>query len=192
MKHAQVIVDAARRLIRARGGSFTTQDLVKEAGVALQTFYRHFAGKDQLLLAVIEDMITEACAAFEEGARDLPDPVARLRYYLSMTMRSLDAEGDDTLGPQFITSEHWRLHQLFPDELTRATEPFADLVLRELQAAEEAGLLKPANPERDAWFVSELVMAIYHHHAFARTTESASEVEEELWAFFLAALGGRA
>jgi TetR/AcrR family transcriptional regulator len=45
----QGIIDAARRLIIAQGSSFTTQDLIKEAGVALQTFYRHFAGKDQLL-----------------------------------------------------------------------------------------------------------------------------------------------
>lgn len=192
MKHAQVIVDAARRLIGVKGSAFTTQELVKEAGIALQTFYRHFAGKDQLLLAVIEEMIAEACEAFEEGARDLPDPVARLRYYLAMTMQSLDAEGDEALGPRFITSEHWRLHQLFPDELARATQRFTDLVLRELRAAKEAGLLKPTNPERDAWFVSELVTAIYHHHAFAHTTESSSVVEESLWAFCLSALGGRA
>lgn len=39
----RLMLDAALRLIREKGDSFTTQELVKEAGVALQTFYRYFA-----------------------------------------------------------------------------------------------------------------------------------------------------
>ena len=38
-----------------KGPNFTTQELVKEAGIALQTFYRYFGSKDHLHLAVIED-----------------------------------------------------------------------------------------------------------------------------------------
>ena len=34
------ILDAARRLVDDKGEAFTTQELIKEAGVALQTFYR--------------------------------------------------------------------------------------------------------------------------------------------------------
>ena len=52
IEQAQAIVAAARRLIAERGDQFTTQELVKEARVSLQTFYRIFGGKDQLLLAV--------------------------------------------------------------------------------------------------------------------------------------------
>ena len=61
------MLDAARRLIAVKGDEFTTQDLVKEAGVALQTFYRYFAGKDELILAVIADAMTEACAIVNES-----------------------------------------------------------------------------------------------------------------------------
>ena len=71
----EAIVVAARRLITERGEHFTTQELVKEAGVALQTFYRLFGGKDQLLLAVFEDLIAESCAEYEAAAAELPDPV---------------------------------------------------------------------------------------------------------------------
>src|ERR1700690_4453226 len=62
IEQARVIVQAARTLIN-RQGDFTTQELVKEAGVALQTFYRYFQSKDQLLLALIEDMIAEQAVA---------------------------------------------------------------------------------------------------------------------------------
>jgi len=189
-KQAKVIIEAARRLMAEKGGRFTTQELVKEAGVALQTFYRQFAGKDQLLVAVIGDLIAEAAARYEEAARGLPDPVARLRFYVTSTLRGVGGAGDEVMGPRFITGEHWRLYQLFPDEVNEATRPFAELVLREIRAAEAAGLLAPTDPEHDAWHVTRLVMTTFHHHAFATGGESAEEIGDHLWGFCLSALGG--
>ena len=186
---AQVIVRAARHLVAEKGGRFTTQELVKEAGVALQTFYRHFGGKDQLLIAVLEDMIAEAAVQYQERARDLPDPVARLRSYIKDTLASLGGpEGGAPAG--FVVSEHWRLHQIFPDEITHAMKPWADLVLGEIRAAAAAGLLHPKDPEEDAWLVTRLVTAVYHHHAFASSDRSPEEIGEHVWEFCLAALGG--
>ena len=77
IEQAKSMVDAARRLIAQKGERFTTQELVKEAGVALQTFYRHFEGKDQLLLAVLEESIAEDVWAFclrAIGAQPPPAP----------------------------------------------------------------------------------------------------------------------
>jgi AcrR family transcriptional regulator len=39
---------------------------VTQADVALQTFYRYFSSWDQLLLAVIDEMISETCQMYEE------------------------------------------------------------------------------------------------------------------------------
>jgi AcrR family transcriptional regulator len=188
LEQATRIVAAARRLVEQKGGSFTTQEVVKEAGVAIQTFYRHFPGKDQLLLAVIEDLIAESCALFEDSARDLPDPVARLRFYVTSAVGGLDTER--SAGPRFITAEHWRLHQLYPAELAQATRPFTDLVVREVREAEAAGLLAPSDAEHDAWLVTELIIAVFHHHAFATATEPTSETAARVWSFCFAALGG--
>jgi AcrR family transcriptional regulator len=190
VEQAKVVVDAARRLIAERGDGFTTQELVKEAGVALQTFYRLFAGKDQLLLAVFEDMIAEQCLLSEEAARGLPDPVARLRFYITEAVRSVGGDTADGIRPRFVTAEHWRLYQRFPDEMSDATQAFTDLVLRQLEAARDQGLLAPDDPERDAWFVTKLVMGVYHHYAFATNTLDAAEIGEQLWAFCYKALGG--
>src|SRR5262249_38350982 len=155
-----------RRLIAERGDQFTTQELVKEARVALQTFYRVFGGKDQLLLAVFEDLISESCAEYEEQARDLPDPVARVHYYVTATVGSIGGDPTD-VGPRFVTSEHWRLYQLFPDEMSHATQHFTDLVARQLVLANAEGRLASSDPQRDAWLITKLVMAVFHHYAFA-------------------------
>ncbi len=191
VEQAQLIVDAGRRLIAERGDRFTTQELVKEAGVALQTFYRLFAGKDQLLLAVFEDLIAESCAAYEAAARELSDPVTRLRYYLTEALHTL-AEGDAGIAPRFVTAEHWRLHQLFPEEMSLATQPFADLVAAQLELAAAAGTLAPADPRRDAWFITKLVMAVFHHYAFADLPDDVATIRDDLWGFCLTAVGGRA
>jgi AcrR family transcriptional regulator len=192
VQQAKAIVTAARRLIAVKGSAFTTQELVKEAGVALQTFYRYFAGKDQLLLAVLEDMVAESCVEYEQQAQRLDDPVERIRFYVTTAVSPLGSHGPDTAGARFITTEHWRLQQRYPDELAQAIRPFTELLLRELDRAVEAGVLRPANPEYDAWLITQLVMAVYHHYAFATTDESGEEIGDHLWAFCLAALGGSA
>jgi AcrR family transcriptional regulator len=189
MQQMQVIVEAAERLILEQGGRFTTQELAREAGVAMQTFYRHFAGKDQLILAVIEDMVAVRTAELAEAARDLPDPVARLRRHVMGVLSELDTDARSAAA-RFITSEHWRLHQLYPRELEQATQPFVDLLARELGAAREAGLLHPTDVERDAELVNRLIMSVYHHHAFAAADEPAEAVGARLWTFCLAGLGG--
>jgi TetR/AcrR family transcriptional regulator len=187
IEQAKAIVAAARRLIAERGDQFTTQELVKEARVALQTFYRVFGGKDQLLLAVFEDLISESCAEYEEQARDLPDPIARVHYYVTATVGSIGSDPTD-VGPRFVTSEHWRLYQLFPDEMSHATQHFTDLVARQLVLANAEGRLASSDPQRDAWLITKLVMAVFHHYAFAPADDS-NVIGEELWEFCARAIG---
>jgi TetR/AcrR family transcriptional regulator len=191
VQQARVIVEAARRLILLKGTGFTTQELVKEAGIALQTFYRYFEGKDQLLLAVIDDLVSEACAAYRDASRDLEDPVRRLRLYVTSVVRSLANEDGGPAGPRFITTEHWRLQALYPQGVSDATKPFTELLLGEIRAAVEAGQLTTQDPAYHAWLVTQLLMTVYHHYAFAVAEESYDAIADRLWDFCLAALGGR-
>jgi TetR/AcrR family transcriptional regulator len=187
IQQAEQIVVAARRLIEKQGGQFTTQELVKEAGVAIQTFYRCFGGKDQLMLAVLEDLMTESAQVYDEAARSLPDPVARLRLYLERVLGAL--ERVSAPGARVVAAEHWRLYQLYPDEVSQAIQPFVDLVHREVEAAAAQGLLAPTDPPRDAWLLTRLLMGVYHHYAFAEIDDM-DAVIEHTWAFCLGALGG--
>jgi AcrR family transcriptional regulator len=185
--NATALLAAAHRLALERGEHFTTQDLIKEADVALQTFYRHFGGKDQILLAVVGDLVAGHCQALAEQGEALGDPVERLRFYIVDTVSTL---GDP--GARFMTSQHWRLHQKYPEELAAATKPFADLVQQELEAARDAGLLAPRAPERDAWIINKLVTSVFHHYAFAEDDPAVATVAGDVWEFCLAAVGGRA
>src|SRR3954468_11365376 len=105
VQRAHQIVQAARRLVAAKGSDFTTQDLVKEAGIAVQTFYKYFTGKDQVLLAVIEDLVVDTCTDLKQRARDIPDPVQRLRFYVTSVVGGVGAHTQGDAGPRFITTE---------------------------------------------------------------------------------------
>jgi AcrR family transcriptional regulator len=187
VEQATSIVAAARRLIESKGPSFTTNELIKEAGIALQTFYRYFPGKDFLMLAVIESIIDENCESFREEAHKLSDPMERLRFYVDATVRALDAPGR---GPSFMTSEHFRLQTRYPAEVSRATQHYTDLLVEEIHGAMAAGHVHPRDPEYAAWLMTQLTMAVFHHYDCAGLDEPADRIAERLWDFCLGALKG--
>jgi AcrR family transcriptional regulator len=190
IERARQIVDAAIELIAEKGTAFTIQELARRAEVALQTFYRHFSGKDELLLAVLERQIVESCVAFRQAAAPLPDPLARLRYYVTAALLSLD-DAERVASRQLITSEHFRLQQLFPEELLQTMLAYTDLLVPEISAANELGLTMSTDPSRDAWFITQLIVSTFHHYSYIPTDGRVQQIAEELWQFCLGALGGR-
>jgi TetR/AcrR family transcriptional regulator len=185
MQRAQQIVDAARRLIEA-GGDFTTHQLVREAGIAIQTLYKHFASKDEVMVAVLEDVIGQSVDQLRERGAAIRDPVERLRFYVFSIIGSLDGQSN-----RFIPAEHWRLVQLYPDEVEHARQPVADLFHAALREARDQGLLAPADAEHAAAMTNQLLLAEYHAHAFARSRASTEVIATKLWAFLLPAYGGQ-
>ncbi len=185
------MLDAGRRLIAAKGSDFTTQDLIQEAGVALQTFYRYFGGKDQLLLALIGDLIHEHCAALGASAQGITDPVARLEIYVRATLAPL-LTTDQLAAARFVTSEHWRLHETYPREVWAATQPITDLLCIELEGGVAAGTLAPGNSERDAWLMTKTIIGAYHHLAFQPDDPALETIADDVWSYCLAAAGGKA
>jgi TetR/AcrR family transcriptional regulator len=185
-KQATVIVTAAERLMAEKGGSFTTHEVAKEAGVALQTLYRYFDSKDRLLLAVFEDMIAAQVERYAAAADELTDPVERLRVIVTASLEAQPAAPNP--AHRFITAEYWRLSELFPDEMARATHPFVEMTERRLRDAVDAGSLRSDEPSQDAWLITKMVMAIFHQRAFAPDDPMVDQAKERLWAFVLAAL----
>ena len=65
--------------------------------------------------------------------------------------------------------------------------------MRQLGAGARRGAAAAeTNPQRDAWFVTKLVMAVFHHYAFAEAEAGAITAAEDLWDFCRRALGGSA
>jgi TetR/AcrR family transcriptional regulator len=188
LDQARTIIDAGRRLMESKG-DFTTQELVKEAGVALQTFYRYFESKDQLLVAVLEELIGSQTRAHEAQATEITDPVARLRFFVTWPLRTL-GRPNAVGAAQAITADHWRLQQLFPNDMAQVDRPLVELIERTLIEARDAGALSPRDPEGDARLIIELVRTMFHHYAFASLDRPIDAISDHLWSFCLRAVGG--
>jgi len=152
-----------RRAWSRNGDPTHTHELVKEAGIAVQTFYKYFGKQGLLLLAVIEDMIAQACAALERAwAVPLRDPVARLASLCDWDL----ARGDDgmaTPGARFVTTEHWRLYSSTPMRFCATTLHCAARGFIAGSCRRRAA--QPSSVEHDAWLATQLVMAVFHHNA---------------------------
>ncbi|MFD7136890.1 TetR/AcrR family transcriptional regulator [Streptomyces sp. NPDC059894] len=69
------ILDAAA-LCFARNGFHATsmQDVLKEADLSAGAVYRYFGGKDELIAAIVSEVLGEVRAAFEAAAEQSPPP----------------------------------------------------------------------------------------------------------------------
>lgn len=77
------ILDAARRVVTERGTATTVQQVADAAGVSKSGLLHHFATKDELLLAVLQDYLE----GLQRDVRDLVDlaenhPGKSLRAYV--------------------------------------------------------------------------------------------------------------
>lgn len=181
------ILEAGRRLAAERGSAFTTQDVIKEAGVALQTFYRYYGGKDQLLLALIADLIQGYADGLRAQLADVDDPLEQLELSVKSTIAARsDPEAAAGAG-RFITAEHWRLHDKFPQEIVAATQPVTSLIEEILVAGAASGAFTTVQPDRDAWLITKLIMSVFHHLAFVPDDPGAPDADA-VWAFCLAAV----
>ncbi len=185
---AQRVVDAACQISLERGGEFTIQELAKEASVSLQTFYRYFAGRDEVVLAVIEHRIAQACEFLRSESVHITNPVERVRWYVETTLQLLGI-GGVTATRKFFAAERYRLQQLYPAEIERAVGAFSALLAPEIRAATEAGQLHSSDSERDARFVTQLVVSTFHNYTFS-SEPPPPNLAADVWEFCLTALGG--
>ena len=74
------ILDAAARLFRQRGfARCTVRELAEEVGILSGSLFHHFKSKDDILFAVMEEVIVDMDAALAEGLEQAGSAEARIR-----------------------------------------------------------------------------------------------------------------
>lgn len=164
------LVDAAYVVMRRTGDlDPRVGDIVNEAGLSNQAFYRHFRSKDELLLTVLEDGQHRLLATLDARmARVEPGP-ARVRAWVEGVLeqaRNPDAAANTR--PFALTG--LRLADRFPTEWARSR----DVLLAPLRAAiAEAD----GDPERDAPAVYHLAMGTMQEALARRERPTDADVE---------------
>ena len=182
------LVDAARELANETGtAAFTVAQVAARAEVSLKGFYRCFAGKDDLLVALLEEDSRLGAAILSEMVDAHRDSPARLHAYMTGVFGLLTFPG--ALGyAELLVREHRRLSDSRPEDLRRALAPMIELLATEIEAAASTGAVESLDPQRHARAVFALVLDGIHD--VARGAAEPLEVAAFLWRFWWGGLSG--
>lgn len=83
----RLLLDAALDVLAERGEGFNTNDVATRAGVSHGTIYNYFADRDELVRALVADVV-DAFAARSAVEVDEPDPAARFALITARALAS--------------------------------------------------------------------------------------------------------
>ena len=135
------ILDAARSLMLETGGiEFTVQDIVDRSGLSLRSFYKHFGGKDELLLALFEELLRDFAADLRLEVEAHSDPVDRLRAYVEGFYGRAEHSGEH--GGQALSTYHVRMLAIRRSEFAAALAPQIELLQEVVVAGAASGAFR--------------------------------------------------
>jgi AcrR family transcriptional regulator len=174
------IVEAALRIIATEGSRrFTAQTLAQEVGLTGGALYRHFAGMDAVVGAVVERV---GELLFEGFPPQDPDPIERLRLFFLRRARTIHG---NPLVSRLLLSDH--LAQAGGSTQAKRLGEFKKrsqaFVAECLTEARRRGALAPeVSPRAGTVVFLGSVLALSHAAPAVPSPEEAEPLFEEVWA----------
>jgi AcrR family transcriptional regulator len=183
-------LDAAGQLLADRG-DFTLQMVVERSGQSLRSFYQHFAGKHDLLLAVLEESIQASADQLAERVRDVDDPLERLQTFVveyhGMCLRGTARYAEKPMQSRAIAQFAHQLLIYHPIEATRAFGPLVSTLDGLLDDARRAEAIRSDPDDEMAGFVLQAIMfnAFVPTIAGSTVPTDPSDAAQRLWELLL-------
>jgi AcrR family transcriptional regulator len=189
-QRVQRFLDAAQVIITEKGSTdFTVQEVVDRSQQSLRSFYQHFDGKHELLLALFEDALRRATDQIRAAATGQAEPVARLKVVVELLFEL--SRPDPAARRPLFTDFAPQLLLTHPTEVRVAHAPLLALLTELLAEAEAEGVLRAGvTPRRAAALTMQTVMFV------AQSADISDEelpviTAEEVWEFCAKGFAGR-
>ncbi|MBB84295.1 MAG: hypothetical protein CL931_10845 [Deltaproteobacteria bacterium] len=186
-EEVQRLVSAAFRVIERTGHlEPKVSDILREAGLSNQAFYRHFRGKHELLVTVLDDGIRGLACYLEQRMTGVDDPVEAAREWIrGMAAQALDPTGARASRPFALA--RGRLAESFPTEVAGSERLVAAPLRLALERGRATGRMPAVLPEAESEALYHLMMGWVETRLVEGRRPEAEEVEA-LEAFALAGL----
>jgi TetR/AcrR family fatty acid metabolism transcriptional regulator len=144
----QQIIDAAVRVF-ARKGYYNARvsDIAKEAGIAAGTIYLYFRTKDDILVTLFREKMTEFVGTVRKAIADEPDAVAKLRRLIHLHFELL--EGRPALA-EVVQVELRQGQKFFRGASAHEISSYFALIGSVLEEGVAEGRLRPTLPVKIA------------------------------------------
>jgi AcrR family transcriptional regulator len=183
-QRVQRFLDAAQDIMQSKGSTdITVQEVVDRSRQSLRSFYQHFNGKHELLLALFEDAMGRAADQIRAAAYGHADPLERLSVAAHLLFEL--SRPDPTAQRPLFTDFAPRLLLSHPDEVRIANAPLLTLFTTLMAEAQAAGELRPeVSPPRMAALTMQTVMFVAQSSGGADDDKSGHPITaEEVWDF---------
>jgi AcrR family transcriptional regulator len=188
-QRVQRFLDAAQTVITEKGTTdFTVQEVVDCSRQSLRSFYQHFDGKHELLLALFEDALRRATVQIAAASEAKPDPVEALRTAVQLLFEL--SRPDPSAHRPLFTEFAPQLLLSHPAEVRRAHAPLLDLLTMLVTGGVAAGKLRAdVDPRRTAALTMETVMFTAQTSGSARPSDNGGGAggrpvdADEIWDF---------
>ena len=179
------IASAVEILSETGRTDFTVQEVVERSHTSLRSFYQHFSSKDELLLALCEEIIAFAATSWRSEIAGL-DAFTALRVLVD----HIHAGPEQAMGiTRAVSSYHLQLAGIRPSEHARILVPLRDLIqeLVERGVAEDV-VRVDIDPEALATMVMQTLVGAAHMRALSAQLTSTPLESERLWQFCVGGL----
>ncbi len=163
--------------------------ILAEAGLSNQAFYRHFRGKHELLVAVLDDGIRKLA---DYLTRRMAAPIANQapaeavrEWVRGMAAQAQDPTGASATRPFALA--RGRLAERFPVEVAASEDQLTAPLRKALAAARDAGEMPAVEPKTEAESLYHLIMGWVQARLVEERIPELPEVER-LEAFVMAGL----
>jgi AcrR family transcriptional regulator len=182
-RRVQRFLDAAQAIITEKGTTdFTVQEVVDRARQSLRSFYQHFDGKHELLLALFEDALLRATEQIRAAAVGPADPLERLKVAVQLLFEL--SRPDPAAQRPLFTDFAPQLLLTHSDEVRAAHAPLLALFAELLTEVEAAGELRSSTkPRRAAALTMQTVMFIAQSNGVPQEETGNPISADEVWDF---------
>ncbi|UXA19782.1 TetR/AcrR family transcriptional regulator [Mycobacterium sp. SMC-4] len=139
-RSTQFLATALELVEESGPASLTLQTLADRANLSLRTFYQHFAGKEELLLALYEDVTSKYTEAIREMVEAADGPMAQLEAWCRGVLSRPGAS--EAVGGRLVLLYNLSLELNNPEAFAKVWEPHRKLLTEILTACAEAGLIR--------------------------------------------------
>jgi AcrR family transcriptional regulator len=143
VEEVQRLLDAGLSLMVESEAAPRVADIVRRSGLSNQAFYRHFAGKDELIVAVVESGAARLESYLAHQVALAGDPEAQLRAWVTGVLSQANPH---VAAPTRAAMVNFR--QLPPQHRAASFRPGRDLLVEVLTRCGSP------DPERDAIAIS--------------------------------------
>ncbi|BCO83498.1 TetR/AcrR family transcriptional regulator [Mycobacterium paraintracellulare] len=173
----------ALELVEESGkADFTIQTLIDRSNLSLRAFYQHFAGKEELMLALYENVTSQFTEDIRHDVATADGPMEQLEAFCRGVLSR--AESSEAVGGRVMTIYNLSLEIERPDDFAKVWEPHLKLLTKILTSCARAGLVRTdLTPAQLTTLLNTTLTALAQIGVFHLGGKGSKLTEDQLWAW---------